>query len=86
MIARVLQLARQQRTRAWLYRVASAVIVLAAGYGLLTGSESALWLGLAAAVLGTGTAAANTPRRPAPPGAARLRDQDEVRRRLGWKG
>ena len=81
----VLQLLRRQSTRAWLYRVVAAVIVLAAGYGLVSDSQTALWLGLAAALLGTGTAVANTPRRPAPPGAARLRDQDEVRRRLGWK-
>lgn len=47
--------------RGWLYRVLTAAALLLAGYGYLTDSELSLWLGLAGAVLGTGTASAFTP-------------------------
>lgn len=58
-LARMLQ---EQRVRAYLYRVVTAVAVLAAFYGFVADQAVSLWVGLGAAVLGTGTAAANTPR------------------------
>lgn len=48
--------------RAWLYRVCVAVSPLATAYGIASESDASLWLGFAAALLGTGTAAAHTPR------------------------
>lgn len=50
-------------TRAWLYRVLTAGGLVAAAYGLVSDTELPLWLGLAGAVLGTGTASAYTPRK-----------------------
>lgn len=50
-----------QTQRAHLYRILTAVALLAAGYGLVSDTELPLWLGLAGAVLGTGTASAYTP-------------------------
>lgn len=47
--------------RAWLYRVVVAVAPLAVLYGVLDDQAAALWLGVAATVLGTGTAALHTP-------------------------
>jgi len=49
--------------RGYLYRVLVAAAAVAAGYGIVTSEELALWLGLAATVLGTGTAAWFTPTR-----------------------
>lgn len=46
--------------RAWLYRVLAALGVVLVGYGVLSSTDLALWLGFAATLLGTGTAAANT--------------------------
>ncbi len=40
--------------RAWLYRVALAVVALAVFYGLITEDEVGLWVALAAAVLSGG--------------------------------
>ena len=54
--------------RGWLYRVATAAGGLAVLYGLTTGEELAAWLGLVATLLGSGTAAANSPTRAAAPG------------------
>lgn len=50
--------------RRWLYGIAAAVAPIAAGYGLVTETEAALWLNLAGAVLFV-VAAGNTPSRPA---------------------
>lgn len=53
----------KESTRAYLYRVSIAVQPILVGYGLLSDSNAALWLGLVGAVLGVGTnvaAAANT--------------------------
>lgn len=50
-------------TRGYLYRVLVAASAVAAGYGLVTSEELAVWLGLVATVLGTGTAAWFTPTR-----------------------
>jgi hypothetical protein len=50
-------------TRAWIYRIATAVVPIAVFYGLLAENAAALWLGLVGAVLSTGThalAAKNT--------------------------
>lgn len=49
-----------ENTRAWIYRVLLAVSALVVGYGLVTSEEAALWLAVAAAVLGNGLASANT--------------------------
>lgn len=38
--------------RAWLYRIAIAAVALAAAYGLLDPSQSAVWISLLAAVFG----------------------------------
>lgn len=40
-----------QQTRAYIYRILIAVGALAAGYGLISGNEVALWTGVIAAVL-----------------------------------
>lgn len=47
--------------RGWLYRVATALALLLAGYGVVSDTDLPLWLGLAGAVLGTGTASAYSP-------------------------
>lgn len=47
--------------RAHLYRIISAAAPLAAIYGALTEQALPLWIALAGAVLGTGTAAVHTP-------------------------
>lgn len=55
-----------ESTRAWLYRVASAVVPLLVAYGVVADSTAALWLGLVGALLGTGAAtlaAVHTPAR-----------------------
>lgn len=52
--------------RGWLYRVVTAVALLLAGYGIVSESDLPLWLGLAGAVLGTGTASVYSPTRKAP--------------------
>jgi len=52
-----------QATRGYLYRVLTAAVPIATVYGIVQDSTAALWLALGAAVLGTGTAAANTPTR-----------------------
>ena len=48
--------------RTWLYGVVIAVIALLGGYGLITDSIAPLWVALAAALLGQGTAMAHTPK------------------------
>lgn len=55
--------------RGKLYRIATAAGALAVLYGLTTGEELAAWLGLVATLLGSGTAAANTPARKGAPDA-----------------
>lgn len=46
-----------QKTRAWIYRIATAAVPLLTGYGVIEDSKAALWLGIAGAVLGFGTSA-----------------------------
>lgn len=43
-----------ERTRAWIYRIATALVPVLTGYGVVEESKAALWLGLAGAVLGFG--------------------------------
>lgn len=49
-----------ETTRAYIYRVLTALSVVAAAYGWLSEAEIVLWLGVASAVLGNGLAAVNT--------------------------
>lgn len=51
------------RVRRWAYGVSAAGLTVAAGYGLMTETEAALWLNLAGSVLFI-VAAGNTPARP----------------------
>jgi hypothetical protein len=46
--------------RAWLYRVLLAVVPILIAYGAVKEADAALWVALAGAVLGTGTASAHT--------------------------
>lgn len=50
----------KESTRAWIYRVLTAVSLLVVFYGLATDAEAALWLGVINAVLGNGLATMNT--------------------------
>lgn len=54
--------------RTWLYGVVLAVIALLGGYGLITDTIAPLWVALAAALLGQGTAMAHTPKTSSSPG------------------
>lgn len=47
--------------RAWLYRLLTVVVPVLIAYGVVDGAQAALWVALAGAVLGTGTAALHTP-------------------------
>lgn len=49
-----------ESTRAWIYRITTAVLLLLTGLGVVTDSQVPLYLGLAGAVLNTGMAARNT--------------------------
>lgn len=49
-----------ESTRAYIYRILTAASLLVVAYGLASTEEVALWLGVAAAVLGNGLAAVNT--------------------------
>lgn len=49
------------RARAYVYRILLAVGALALFYGYVTAEALPLWLALAAELLGTGLALANTP-------------------------
>lgn len=40
-----------EKTRGWIYRILVAVGVLLGGYGVLTGEQIAMWLGLVVAAL-----------------------------------
>ena len=48
--------------RTWLYGVVLAIIAILGGYGLITDTIAPLWVALAAALLGQGTAVAHTPK------------------------
>lgn len=47
--------------RAWIYRLATALSALAAGYGVIDDSRGALIVAVIGAFVGVGTAAAHTP-------------------------
>lgn len=49
-----------ESTRAYLYRVVLAVLPIATAYGVVKESDAPLFVALAAALLSTGLAAANT--------------------------
>ncbi len=49
------------QVRAWLYRIATALVPLLIAYGALSESTAPLWIALAGAILSSGTAAAYTP-------------------------
>ena len=49
-----------ESTRAYIYRTLLALQPLAVAYGLLTDNLAALWVNVAAAILGIGLATANT--------------------------
>ncbi|MFC4335222.1 phage holin [Salininema proteolyticum] len=54
----------KQSTRAWIYRIATAVVPILIVYGVIAESDASVWLGLAGAVLNIGERAlylANTP-------------------------
>lgn len=57
----MIQIPRAVRNR--LYPISLALIALAGGYGLLAEQMIPLWIALAAALLGTGTATAYRPSR-----------------------
>lgn len=49
-----------EQTRAWIYRVLTAVVPILIAYGVLDEQAAPLWVALGGAVLGTGLAAVNT--------------------------
>lgn len=51
-MSRILAVLSRPEVRGWIYNVTIAALAIATGYGLLTGEQAALWLGLAAAVVG----------------------------------
>lgn len=53
--------------RNWLYPIATAAVALLGGYGIIEQQHEALWIALAAAVLGTGTATVYRPSKTLPP-------------------
>jgi hypothetical protein len=56
-----------EANRAWLYRVLLAAVPLLILSGAIDASSAALWVALAASVLGLGTATANTSTKRQPP-------------------
>ena len=50
----------KQSTRAYLYRLSTAVVPVLVSYGMLSDEKAAVWVGLAGAVFSTGLAAVNT--------------------------
>lgn len=49
-----------ETTRAWIYRVLTAVVPILIAYGVIDEQVAPLWVALGGAVLGTGLAAVNT--------------------------
>ena len=47
-------------TRQWLYGLVTALVPILIAYGVIESADAALWVALAAAVLGTGTAVVHT--------------------------
>lgn len=55
------------RWRNYLYPIALAVVALLGGYGIVEQEMTPLWVALAAALLGTGTATVYRPSKTLPP-------------------
>lgn len=51
---------KDEKTRAYIYRVLTAAVPLVAAYGIIDQRTAALWVSLAGAILGTSLAAYNT--------------------------
>jgi len=49
-----------EATRAWIYRISLAVVVLATIYGFVNDQQAAGWAGLVLAITGNGLATLNT--------------------------
>lgn len=53
-----------EATRAWIYRVLTAVVPILIAYGVIGEQVAPLWIALGGAVLGIGMAAKNTSTNP----------------------
>lgn len=51
---------KNEATRAYAYRVLTALVPILIAYGVADSRQVAVWLGLASAILGFGMASANT--------------------------
>ena len=51
---------KSEATRAYVYRILTALVPISISYGIVDGKNAALWIGVAMAVLGTGLASVNT--------------------------
>ena len=49
-----------QAVRQWLYGIVTALVPILIAYGVIESADAAIWVALAAAVLGTGTALTHT--------------------------
>lgn len=65
--------------RGRVYAAITYIVPILATYGILEEQQVALWVGLAGAILGTGLAAANTPRARA---SAPLREPTDIAARI----
>jgi len=50
----------KESTRAYVYRILTALVPITISYGVIDSKNAALWVGLIMAVLGTGLASMNT--------------------------
>lgn len=64
MLAKIAAKLTDPKTRLYLYGIATALLAILVGYGVIEADKVPLWLGLFAAVgmIGNGTAAVNTRR------------------------
>ena len=51
---------KDEATRAYIYRVLTAMVPIAIAYGIVDSQQVAVWLGLISALLGFGLASVNT--------------------------
>jgi len=51
---------KDEATRAYIYRVLTALVPIAIAYGVVDSQQVAVWLGLISALLGFGLASVNT--------------------------
>lgn len=61
-----MSIALSPAARGWIYRVLAAAAPIAVAYGVVSGEQAAMWVGLVGALAGTGLAAAHTPGPAAP--------------------